>query len=722
MAKFKSVNHGFLMRSAIRFWTNIVKNFEGAINEDEFFRLITNYLERRIILAAIRSQVPAKMLKEMSDVDRYDHLDLKNEPIEKILCKIWNWAGARKYARRLSLSLSKELSKFCSDKRTYDVVEQRFEELVRFLALSRLEAEILLFAYVQHSTALTKMPEHVYSDDMRIFIAMALNRSYDEIVSAVSNNSKLFRYECLEKHGYGFNAKELGGFLSGGDTRSLYEHYYNHIEQSPLPWAFFGKRAREEGETLKKLLQAKSSKRLNVLLYGAAGSGKTSFARSIVAELGLKGYEISQFNKDDECIKSTSSRIASIRLCSENVADRDGVIIIDEADNLLRTESQSWNQVFSGDHSCEKGAVCSLLDEIQMPTIWISNVKAREMADSVRRRFDFSISFAPLTRKQREMVWQNNVKKLKLERLIDSSMIVDFSSQYEVSAGGITMVLENLKKMNPSKINVSKVVETLMRPHCELMNKPMVDSKDLPAEDYSLDGLNVKGEVGLCDIVSSCKAFLEDDGSGVDSPRMNILLSGPPGTGKTEFVKYLASKLSMRYKVCMGSDLLSMWVGGTEERIKSAFNEAEEDGSILFFDELDGLLQSRTRAHNSWEVTQVNEILYQMEHFKGIFIGATNNKEFLDPAVLRRFTFKIDFDVLDASGKKLFFERMFDRTLTSDEVTILNRIDNVTPGDLRTVRQRLFYLKENFSNERLLKAVEEEVENKRNFNHKKIGF
>ena len=56
---------------------------------------------------------------------------------------------------------------------------------------------------------------------------------------------------------------------------------------------------------------------------------------------------------------------------------------------------------------------------------------------------------------------------------------------------------------------------------------------------------------------------------------MNLLLSGPPGTGKTEFVKYLGGVLNCKVNVRMGSDLLSKWVGETEQNIKQAFAEAE---------------------------------------------------------------------------------------------------------------------------------------------------
>ena len=157
----------------------------------------------------------------------------------------------------------------------------------------------------------------------------------------------------------------------------------------------------------------------------------------------------------------------------------------------------------------------------------------------------------------------------------------------------------------------------------------------------------------------------------------------------------------------MGSDLLGMYVGETEANIRRAFAEAEAAKSILFFDEIDGMVQRRERARHSWEVSQVSELLHRMENFNGVMIGATNFAGSLDPAIMRRFTFKIDFDYLNDAGKKLFFERMFHTELTPEELARLEKIEKLSPGDFRTVRQSLYYLEEH-SNALRLDGLERE--------------
>ena len=69
-------------------------------------------------------------------------------------------------------------------------------------------------------------------------------------------------------------------------------------------------------------------------------------------------------------------------------------------------------------------------------------------------------------------------------------------------------------------------------------------------------------------------------------------------------------------------------------------------------------------------MTQVNEILQRMESFAGVFIAATNFLQNLDPASIRRFTFKLAFDYLDHDGKMEFFHKMFKTELTPEETLL----------------------------------------------------
>jgi SpoVK/Ycf46/Vps4 family AAA+-type ATPase len=147
--------------------------------------------------------------------------------------------------------------------------------------------------------------------------------------------------------------------------------------------------------------------------------------------------------------------------------------------------------------------------------------------------------------------------------------------------------------------------------------------------------------------------------------------------------------------VRQSSDLVSKYVGETEQNIARLFNSVDAERSILFIDEIDSFLRDRRQAQHSWEVTQVNELLQHMERFPGILITATNLVEGLDAAALRRFDFKLHFRPLTLPQRAA----MFAREALGDigeaarlPAAILNRLttlEQLTAGDFANVcRQR----------------------------------
>jgi SpoVK/Ycf46/Vps4 family AAA+-type ATPase len=173
---------------------------------------------------------------------------------------------------------------------------------------------------------------------------------------------------------------------------------------------------------------------------------------------------------------------------------------------------------------------------------------------------------------------------------------------------------------------------------------------------------------------------------------MNLLFYGPPGTGKSELARYVATTLNRELICKRSSDLLDPYVGITERKLAKAFFEAETQEAVLVMDEVDSILASRDRAHHTWEVSFTNELLAQMERFRGILICTTNRLMDLDQASIRRFNFKIGFNFLKPEGNVLFYQKLL-APLTAEPldpslVDDLKMISDLAPGDFRVVRDR----------------------------------
>ena len=723
MARYKQVEQTFMLRRILEFWGNMVENFDDDCRDHDFFEVADRCFDRKKSMDLIRTAYTKKELDSISNgVGRRRELDF-NDTLGGLFYVFWNSEGSREKCREVLNTMRRYVMEGLTRK-TNEAVERRFAELKRSLKLNDLETDILVFAYIRDQTCFS-WPRRIEDREKPLYYAMALDRSFSEVSQAMSPGGRLLKFGLLDDS-YDFGRHAIGGFMDGVVSEPLERRFYMRTgEGDILPWSFYGDLASGDGAVAKSVVAASGGK-CNILLYGAPGTGKTSFARSLARELGRESFEIRQGDVDGMNMKS-ESRMMGIEMCNNQESPSESLMIIDEADELLRGSSCGFDGFGfggKGGKSTEKGVMNTILDEMRIPAIWIANAPAESMDESVRRRFDYSICFERLNNAQRAAIWRNLVAKYGLAKMIDEAKIKVYASKYPTNAGGISTVLSNVKRMNPTQTNVDDLVEALMKPHCRLMGIKNEEGL-MPAKDYSLEGLNIKGKVSLERIVKAARNYLDAGfcARSEDRSRMNILLYGPPGTGKTEFVKYLGKELDRKVVVAKGSDLLSKWVGESEQNVAKVFRRAEAEHAILFFDEIDGLLQDRENATASWQVSLVNEILQQMENFGGIMVAATNFSKNLDPATMRRFTFKLEFDYLDDAGKKLFFERFFKTALAENDLSELSGLGNLAPGDYHTVRQEMFYLGEDASNRDRIAALKEECKVKKDGSNRiPIGF
>lgn len=157
---------------------------------------------------------------------------------------------------------------------------------------------------------------------------------------------------------------------------------------------------------------------------------------------------------------------------------------------------------------------------------------------------------------------------------------------------------------------------------------------------------------------------------------LSMIFSGPPGTGKTAAAEAFCKEIERKLYVVSYAKLQSCFVGQTEKRISEIFKTAGTTGSVLFFDEADSLLTDRSASTHSWEVSQVNVLLQELELFEGICIFATNRIASLDKALDRRIGIKINFDRPTKEIRRKIWEK-----LIPSEMPIENGLDFRDFGD-----------------------------------------
>ncbi len=170
-------------------------------------------------------------------------------------------------------------------------------------------------------------------------------------------------------------------------------------------------------------------------------------------------------------------------------------------------------------------------------------------------------------------------------------------------------------------------------------------------------------------------------------------MHGPPGTGKTAFAEHVAERLDRELITHSASALLDKYVGETEKALARMFSEAHKADAVLLLDEADNFLSAREGARHRWELTETNELLVQMERFRGIFLCATNLVDALDPAGMRRFDVKMEFHYLTEPQRWSLFVRLAQCQSLSKPTgkraaglrSRLARLDLLTPGDFAAV-------------------------------------
>jgi len=161
---------------------------------------------------------------------------------------------------------------------------------------------------------------------------------------------------------------------------------------------------------------------------------------------------------------------------------------------------------------------------------------------------------------------------------------------------------------------------------------------------------------------------------------------GPPGTGKTLAANCLAKQLSKQLLMVRYDQIQSAWIGETEKHIQQVFRMATVKNAVLFFDEADALALDRANLGRSWEMSQVNTLLKELERFEGVCIFATNFAEKYDPAFQRRLTMHIDFRLPDKEQCEKILEKMLPKRAREKNLSLTDlNIQKLSGGEIKNI-------------------------------------
>lgn len=457
---------------------------------------------------------------------------------------------------------------------------------------------------------------------------------------------------------------------------------------------------------------------INILIYGPPGVGKTQFAKLLAQTLNTSLYEVLCADQEGNVLRG-SARFAACNL-SQKLLSRSpaSLLLFDEAEDVFPSRlSFFFDEDDEDEPSSGKGDKAWINQQLEnnpVPVIWISN-RTQGIDKAYLRRFSYSVEIDKMPASIRRRIVNKYSKGLKVsagwrENLVSQSHLTPAQIEQACSIAKMTQK----QKLAQTEQIAERVLEASMR---LLKQKNSLQRKSAWTQ---YDRAFTNTDMDLNALLTGLK----------QNPRGNFCFYGAPGTGKTALAGHISETLGLQLHIIRASDLLDKYVGESEKNIAKMFADAQKQGGILLLDEADSLLNDRSHAGQQWEMTQVNEMLTQMETYSGIFICTTNLMDKLDAASLRRFDFKVKFNYLSPEQRWDLFQQESQRLgghLPDDAEALaalkqqINRLTKLTPGDFAVVSRQVAVLGEILNPERIIAVLAQECKAKGE-SFSQIGF
>lgn len=688
---------------------------------NKVFRSSTRQYKQLAVMWALRALVHAKGYEQIMHSRAFtDDAILRGIGLSRLIDKdISRRDGLRELGKRLKAVEQKK------PRLNSGPLFENLEWLGRSLRLNKTEKIILAFLAITHShNVLCESLDNTgdFTRERLIeVIATVINSARSRVSAAFDPNATLIASGIIKfdnnKHYFSNAIEIIDGFLdtilrAHRDSARMLDSFFCLSRQTQLRLEDFNYRADDINivtRYLRKSQSRKKSRGVNILIYGRPGTGKTELARVISQSIDLDLYEITM-NLDQGDAVEGEKRFSIYQLAQQLLARKDrAIILFDEMEDVF-PESPFWLFGARSVNDGKKAWINRQLETNPVPTIWISN-NIDHFDPAFLRRFDYIMELRAPTRTVRHRMLTTALQGVD----ISADWIDQMAASENLVPAHIERAARVLQTVSPgSRGQNEALLERVIGNTLTAMGEkhaPIGTSK--LSTPYSIDLLNANED-------------LENLTAGLKRRRRGSLcFYGPPGTGKTAFADRLSQLIDRPIMKKRASDIFSMWVGQSEKNIASMFRQAQEEGAILFLDEADSFLQDRKNAHASWEVSQVNELLVQMEHFSGVFIAATNLMDTLDAASLRRFDLKVYFDYLQCDQAVELLKEIVnpDRGIDWSSIRLrLAQLDNLALGDFAALARRADVLGQQWCADEWLDVLEEECLAKPGAKRQPMGF